>query len=384
MISVIRFVSGCILLTLLPRASFGQPTYGPCKDPNYRLCYAGDVKDGSRMPTPQTAPMRPITPTAGVSRTSPTAAQPANDPVSAMALQDWRFSHPTPALLVSINFGSSLQSPLWASLLSALGAGGEELKVAAIERARSALGGIGQLLVSISFNGTQNPSALVLAKGNVDSAASTWLISSPGTQFKRIDAVTTLAGDPNSIALASLRMQSRIPQTTFNPLQQAATREALKYDAWIGLDPKQMASFAPSFGREANPVLGIMGSLRGISIGLYLRDQLRIEAVFETQSPDMAARLLAAYQDQAKAASRQGFRAWGSATWMVVEGASLRFTEIVDAGHLKEVAALNPAVAKMIGPQISSLVQGLAQSKPQSAAAVDSKTPQGKILIQGR
>jgi hypothetical protein len=122
----------------------------------------------------------------------------------------------------------------------------------------------------------------------------------------------------------------------------------------------------------------MLGNLRGLSIGLYLRDQLRLEAVLETPSPDMAARMLAGYQ-QAEAQRKDP----EAKIWAVAEGANLRFTEIVDASHLKEATAIDPAVSQMLAPQIASLMKALTGSKPQSASVATPKASPGVIVIQG-
>ncbi len=400
---MMRVVSGFMVLALLP--CFGQSTTNRtgfptqeeyCRDnPKAAMCPNGRPVSADNPLVFYTPPPPSINlPAAGGSshRSAPPAArQPARTPVSEMALQDWRFSHQAPAMLVSINMASLLQSPMWASLFSELGVGGANLQTAAIDNVRSALGDIGQILVSISANGTKNPSVLMLARGNMDSPAGAWLRSNPGTQIKRIDPITTLIGEGSSLEFANMRMQSKAPRTTFNPLQQTATREALKYDAWIGLDPRQLTSMASSLGASKmgggpNPALAMLGNLRAISVGLYVRDQLRMEAVLETSSPDMAARMLAAYQES-EAKAKAGRDQSEGQIWAVVEGSNLRFTEIVDASHLKSATTMDPAVAQMIGPQIASLIQTLAGSKPAqsaSAAAPPKASPSsGKIVIQG-
>ena len=360
---MIRIVTGIALLSLLPSTGFCQPYPDGAPFPNGRYSYNSAeeyCRDNPKMPTcfngkplaignGMIAPdpnlnLKPITPGGATTVPLNRSAQAGRTPVAAMALQDWRFSHPAPAMLVSINIGSLLQSPMWASLFSSLG-GGDALKIAAIEKARASLSDIGQLLVSISANGTKNPSALVLARGNIDSAVGTWLRSSPGTQIKRIDAITTLVGEGSSLEFANMRMQGKSPRTTLNPLQQTATREALKYDAWIGLDPRQLGAMASGLG-GSNPALAMLANLRGLSVGLYLRDELRLEAVLETPSPDMAARMLASYREME--AKRKVKDPMEGQIWAVAEGANLRFTEIVDASHLKSATAMDPAVTQMI------------------------------------
>src|SRR5882724_4051474 len=107
-----------------------------------------------------------------------------SEPAAPVALADWRFSHPSPALLVSINIGSLVQSPIWTTLFSALSAS----KASDMEKARAALSDVGQVLISVSANGTAEPSVLMLAKGNVDGPLGSMLRSGAGMQSKRLDA----------------------------------------------------------------------------------------------------------------------------------------------------------------------------------------------------
>src|SRR5207245_1428201 len=106
------------------------------------------------------------------------------------------------------------------------------------------LSDVGQLLISVASSGTANPSVLMLAEGNVDGAFGAVLRSGAGMQAKHLDAITMLVGDAHSMEMANLRMRSTGAPTTWNPLRKAATREALKYDAWIGLAPGHIASMA--------------------------------------------------------------------------------------------------------------------------------------------
>ena len=268
-----------------------------------------------------------------------------SQPAAPVALADWRFSHPSPALLINVNIGSLLQSPVWTALASAWGAG----KATEIEKVRAALSDIGQLLISVSPNGTANPSVLMLARGNVDGALGSMLRSGAGMQSKRLDAATMLIGDASSLQFANLRMRGPVGRTSWNSLQQAATREALKYDVWIGVDPRHLASMASSFGGSPVPA-PVLAAIRGISLGVYLRDQLRMEASLDAPSPDVAERMLAAYQQaEAKRPAPKGRQ-----VWVTVEGAKLRYVEIVELSRLKDLTVLDASTAQMLGPMMAT------------------------------
>jgi hypothetical protein len=238
------------------------------------------------------------------------------------------------------------------------------------------LSDIGQLLISVAMNGTASPSVLILARGNTDGAFSSLLRSGSGVRAKRLDAITLLIGDPNSLEIASLRMRGPASRPTHNSLQQLATLESLKYDAWIGIDPRYVAPMASIFGGGSNPALNRLASLRGISAGIYLRDQIRMEAALEAQSPEVAGRMLAAYQGGKEPMGQE---------WVTVEGSTLRFIEIVDAGRLTGLPGLDAAAMQKFAPQIATLIQELAAlgSAPRSDSTADPKAPQGAIVIQG-
>lgn len=202
-------------------------------------------------------------------------------------------------------------------------------------------------------------------------------------QAKRLDAITMLIGEARSLEMANLRTRSTFVRTTSNALQQAATQEALKYDAWIGVDPRRLASVASAFGGGQNPTLNQLAVLRGLSVGLYLRDQIRLELELDAPSPDIANRMLAAHS-QLEAKQQAGRNMMGGQVWASVEGTKLRFIEVVDARGLKNFSGLDEATAKMIGGQIAPLLQALAHLGP--ARHPDSDTPkpaQGAIVIQG-
>jgi len=161
-------------------------------------------------------------------------------------------------------------------------------------------------------------------------------------------------------------------RSTSNALQQAATREALKYDAWFGVDPRLLASLASARGAAANQLFSSVANLRGCFFGLYLRDQIRLEVVLETPSPDIADRMLTAYHQKPQG----GNSIMGGQTWLTAEGAQLRLIEIVEARGLKEIPGLDAGLAQMIGPQMAQLIQTLA-SKNSAPTAPTAKPSQG-------
>jgi hypothetical protein len=288
-------------------------------------------------------------------------------------LHDWRFSHLSPAMLINVNIKSLLQSPVWTTLFSTWTAGG----VADLEKARAALSDIGQVLISIGPRRSKGPSVLILAMGNVDSPLGALLRSSEGMQSKRLNAFSMLVGDPDSLQIASMQMQSPMRRTTWNTLQQTATLESMKYDVWVGIDPRHLPEIGSMMGVALTPGVSALANLRGLSLGIYLRDQIRVEVELEAPSPEMAQRMLAAYQQQQKDAKDQ--------VWVSAEGAKVRYIAIGDAKELTTGGDLDAATMKAIAPQIGSAIQALAKlgGAPRADAPTPRKQPLGAIVIQG-
>jgi hypothetical protein len=283
-------------------------------------------------------------------------------------LQDWRFSHTSPAMLMNINITSLAASPLWNNIAPSLG-----LTPGDLGNVRAALTGVGQLLVSIVPNGRLAPSVLTLAKGQIDGALGDWLKSGGGSQALRLDPITLLVGDPNALAFAKMRLRNADARAS-STLQATATEEAMKYDLWVGLDPRQLASMASVFGTPSTNALNAFAQLRGISLGFYLRDQIRIEALVEAPSPEIAERMLAAYENAPQQETGQ--------IWTSVEGTRLRYIEIVDPAKLSNSPMFDDAISKTMLVKLAPLFQSLARQSP-SKAPVAPRPSTGAIVIQG-
>jgi hypothetical protein len=167
-------------------------------------------------------------------------------------------------------------------------------------------------------------------------------------------------------------------------LQRTAELESMKYDIWIGVDPRYMSSMASTLGGSSNPALGMLANLRGLSLGIYLRDKIRFEVGVEAPSAEMAERMLAAYQQMEARKSRKD--PVEGQVWSSVEGAKLQFIAIVEANQLKTGLGLDAADTRMItaltGPLIQSLA-GLASAPRQATAGPPAAAAAGTIVIQG-
>src|SRR5258708_2420333 len=313
---MIRILFGLIALGLLSRSGYGQSTDSSrvfrmpidyCRDVLKLTTCSDSIKPFDIKPFDINSlgiykpPVAGAHQTSGQSRPKPRPQPLALTSPPEVPLQDWRFSHLSPAILINVNIKSLLQSPIWSTLFSSWTAVG----TADIEKARLALSDIGQVLISISPNGTRNPSMLMLARGNVDSAFGSLLKSGAGMQAKRLDAFTLLGGEPDSLAMASYKMKVTASRTIGNTLPRWAELESLKYDIWVGVDPRYVSSMASTLGGGSNPALGMLANLLGLSLGIYLRDTIRFEVGVEAPSAEIAERMLVAYQQTEARKSRK-------------------------------------------------------------------------------
>jgi hypothetical protein len=193
-----------------------------------------------------------------------------------------------------------------------------------------------------------------------------------------------LLGDAGSFEMAANRMRSDFARMPLNLLQQTAVREAQKYDIWVGVDPRHLASLASALGAVPNQGFAVLSNFRAISVCLYLRDQIRMEAALDAGSPDIANRLLANFQQ--KDTRQQD--PLGTQVWSSVEGSTVRFIAIVDANRLRTVPGFDAARAQMTGWQMAPLIRALAgldaarESTPAEPSATSAPTP-AAIVIQG-
>jgi len=357
----------------------GRTSTAPCKtlirEQQDKYC-RDNPKDSSCGETKKPIDIEALTgpkyrPPGGVPSTGPRrTARPntAPEPMIPVALHDWRFAHPSPALLLSVNIRSLLKSPIWGTLLP--------VPAADLEKARPSLSAIGQILLSLNPGGTTAPSLLILAKGEVDGLAGAWLRSGEGLQAKRLDAVTMLVGDPQSLKFADLRMRGPATWSSSDRLLKSAT-DSMKYDAWIGVEPRYLSSLASAFGQQLSPAMAGLASLRSLSLGLYLRDHIRLEASFDTASADLAERLVAALQQANAREKKPGQR------WVTAEGTKVSYIEIVEERELKDFPKFE--VTGAIGQQVTGLLRSLTNPAvaARSAEPAAPKTTPGAIVIQG-
>jgi hypothetical protein len=305
----------------------------------------------------------------------------APSPHPAVALQDWKFAHASPALLLNINVRALLQSPMWKALTASL---------PGAENVRTALGDVGQILISASASGGK-PSTLMLVRGNVDSPLIAAMRSSGGMQSQRLDAFTVLVGEANSLPHAGLRMNAKYSPTSTGLLG-TATEESMKYDFWIALDPRFLGAMAANSGAggakaEMQAALAVM---RGLTLGIYLRDQIRFEASIEAPSAEIANRMLGAYREMEAQQKESKDNPFGNQIWASTDGAKLRFIAIADPAKFNGSSEMGSDGAKLLGPQLGPLLQALSalSSQPAAAAPVAASTEppkqqRGTIVIQG-
>ncbi|MEO7653688.1 MAG: hypothetical protein ABIZ80_24785, partial [Bryobacteraceae bacterium] len=385
---MLRLIASLVGVALFSASGFGQSSGGGFKSYKTQEAYC---LDNPKAPTCIKIPkihLSDIHPGMGSVPQQQTARPEMVSPVgrdipaSAVPLQDWRFAHSSPAMLMVINVKSLVQSPLLATVFSMLGgAGAKEL-----DNIRAAVSDVGQILISVAASNGEAPSTLMLIRGNVDGPLSTVLKSSKGMQTHRIDAFSMLVGDASAVGFATLRLKSTNPQTS-GRLLRVGTLEGMKYDIWMGIDPRYLRSAGFGLAQTSSEEIDILSRLNGMSAGLYVRDQIRVEAMVEAPSPEMADRMLAAYREM-EAKEKPGDNPFGKQIWASTEGSKIRFVAIADLARLKDTAGFHNDAAQMIGPQLGPLIQAITALKsgnrPASAQSpAQPKAQQGAIVING-
>jgi hypothetical protein len=198
-------------------------------------------------------------------------AQHAPDPA------DWRFAHPASTLAGSVRVKALLESPLLAAALEEATA--QDPAVAAMAgMAKNAAAQITEIRFSLMEMGAGQMDALILVSGQFDGQLAT-MLSEGKLQSLRLDPDTVLLGTEPSLSEAASRMAAPPGMLKNRALARAAT--ALNHDLWI-------AGNLP----ESSMTSGFNENLRGMALGLTLREDLAFELMLDAESQVMAENLV--------------------------------------------------------------------------------------------
>jgi hypothetical protein len=207
---------------------------------------------------------------------------------------DWRFVPPQTSLIAGVDVRNLLESPLVRNLLAQL-ASKNPFGPALL--AATAMGQVPTRVILAMQDSAGDPQGLLLIQGSMDERA---LASgmTPGTaradvQVRRLDGNTLLAGPRLSVDAALRRLQMPASGAA-NPLIAQARTLATQHDVWFaGSVPKSVPGAATDvLPAGMPPVAALAAAVRDISLGIRLRDQVRVDFEFNAANPEAAEGML--------------------------------------------------------------------------------------------
>ena len=203
-------------------------------------------------------------------------------PLFAFGQEESRFAHPDATLVGTIHPAALLNSPLLASAMTSASPN-DPSAAAMVAMAKGVLGGIKEIRFSLMDNGTPEPDVVAVIDGQFDEAMLAAL-GQASAMYRRLDAHTILFGNGPSLEKAAARVAQTTP--VLQPRVLAGTDPLAAYDVWIS-------------GRIPNLPAGLPGlpggfklDVRGVALGLSLRDNIDMELALEAASPAAAEALL--------------------------------------------------------------------------------------------
>lgn len=268
-------------------------------------------------------------------------------------VKDWRFAHPEATMAGSFRPATLLDSPFVAQALAEVSKQ-EPQAAAMLGMAHTVLGGIREIQFSLLDNGSAEPDVLLLVSGTLDEGLLN-LLAQDKAKVRRLDSGALLVGNGLSLEQAAARMVSSTPALQSGVF---AGAEALDgYDFWItGKLP-------------ATPLAaGLDAKLRGVAVGVSMRDSLDMELMLQAPS-EAEARALVQSAQEALASQPAELR---QRLFSSAEGATARFRVSLPADALNEAVramplaglgapgfALQPLAPAPVPPRRSVRIEGL-------------------------
>ncbi len=198
---------------------------------------------------------------------------------------DWRFAHPNPTFLASINIGTLMRSALMDAIWKR-GAeqAGSAVSAADIEKARAFFADVDRICISIRPGAKGQADGLILFTGRFENDPLTALLqSAKGVTWRRIDASSILLGQEASLASALRRLAAPPSGLPANGLFQKA-KDLMDNDIWI--------TGAPGLQAGASDA---MGGIRNFSLGVSYQRDFRMDLAMESATAQGVEQILAAY-----------------------------------------------------------------------------------------
>jgi hypothetical protein len=213
---------------------------------------------------------------------------------------DWRFAHPGTDMLMGLNLKMLLTSPAAAPLRDMVGGmgamNGERLKM---------LEDVDEIYVSVRSKYVKGrpagePLGVILLLGNFDNGAIMKMFEKqPKVAARFIDRHTIMLGDEESMAGAVARLKGE--DGLVSPVIERAKELAAGNDFWIVGSPAPIAGLKPrgsmkKQGGMAGEIEAIFDQLRSFSLGVALRDELKLDLGVNLRTKAAADQLMSLYQ----------------------------------------------------------------------------------------
>jgi hypothetical protein len=299
---------------------------------------------------------------------------------------DWRFAHPKPDLLASVNVGSIVRSPLMAQSLAQSFKLTSDADRAKVDLILKMLGTVDRVQISIQSTQVKNdPDFLVLVTGNLDGMVRLML-----TQQAKGSAVVSREIASNAILFGKAALIDQAARRMAGETSPVIANDVSSNDIWIAGDTGLM--------KGLNGVPPGLDTLKRFALGLNFRDPVELNIDLSMLNESEAKKMVGMYrQVMAQAVLTPEATALASATEVDRQGADIHFRFSAPASLLQsqmQSAGLAAAGADpgrmagllgMLGLGGSPAAQRLAappNTVPLSAAPVTPQKP-GKIMIYG-
>jgi hypothetical protein len=215
-------------------------------------------------------------------RATPVHATPA---VADLPKVDWRFAHPRPDLLLSINLGKIVRSPYFAQSLQESFNMTSDVDKAKIDLILKMVGTVERVQVSLRSTQVKNdPDYLVLVTGNLDNMVRQMLTQqSKGmtVESREVSPGAILFGKPAVIDQAVRRMSGTTSPYIASDLSSS--------DLWIAGEPNLLQA------STNGPLPPGVDALKHFSLGMNFRDSLELNANLSMLNVDGAEKMIAMY-----------------------------------------------------------------------------------------
>lgn len=298
-----------------------------CKqDPNNVLCHPGEPDqfkmyrfNGTELvkPPSQASPQPVIPPVAQAARPAATRT-----PVKPLDLSkvDWRFAHPKPDVLLSINLGNIVRSPFLRESLEQSFNMSSDADRAKLDAILKMVGSVDRMQISLAAAPPkeEGPDYLILITGNLDPFVRLML-----TQQSKDNKVVSREIAPNAILFGKVTAVDLAAQRMSGVTAPFIADELSSSDVWIGGDTRLLKSAS---GMSTSPLPLGLDTIKRFALGLNFRDPVQLNANFSMLNETEAKKMLSMYQLlAAQAADSPDSAELVKAAKASVEGAEVHF-----------------------------------------------------------